>query len=94
MRHGAMVSRVTEKDGRAFAFSRFDPETANEYLVAVNTGAEPRTVNVGIDHLSRRFEALMGHCPVVEAPGAVTLELAPFAVLVSRADQASSRAGR
>lgn len=92
LRHGEMVSRLTEKDGRVFAFSRFDPDTGHEYVIAVNTGSTPRRVTIGIDYLSGNFAQLMGTCPAtVNVPGNATFDLRPFAVAVCRSHTASSR---
>lgn len=93
-RLGDMIPRLSEKDGRVFAFSRFDPVTANEYLVAINTGRKQRSVNVSVDYRSSGFATLLGDCPTTAtAAGVITLDLAPFDVAVCRASTPSSRAG-
>ncbi len=91
-RRGHMETRLMEKEGRVFAFSRFDPVTQQEYIVAANTGAEPRTVNINIDPMSKTFTPLMQSCPAsVNTTGNMTITLAPFEMAICQAQEPSSR---
>ena len=67
-RRGAMETRLFEvggKDGtgRAFAFSRFDPDTGREYIVVANTGAEPLRINSRVEPNTTDLTSLFGDCP-------------------------------
>jgi len=88
---GEMVSRLTEKDGAVFAFSRFDPNTGHEYVVAANTGPSPRTVNVNIDAGSTSLSTLLGQCAALNTTGNVTLDLPAFGLTVCRSETPASR---
>ena len=91
--HGEMVSRLTEKEGHIFAFSRFDPKTGNEYIVVANTGADNRTVNLNIDAGSSDLQTLMGQCGVLNTVGNVTLTLPAFGLTICRSATPSTRFG-
>lgn len=89
---GEMISRLSEKDGHVFAFSRFDPETSEEYIIAANTGTKPRTVNLSIDAGSSEFEALRGECPSgVNTTGNITVTLPAFGLVMCRSTTPSMR---
>ena len=91
--HGEMMSRLTEKEGHVFAFSRFDPVTGHEYIVAANTGTESRTVNLNIDAGSSDLQTLMGQCGVLNTVGNVTLTLPAFGLTICRSATPSTRFG-
>jgi glycosidase len=89
--HGKMISRLTEKGGHIFAFSRFDPETGHEYIVAANTGTESRDINLNIDTGSSDLQSLMGHCGEMNTTGNISLKLPAFGLTVCRSSTSSSR---
>jgi len=61
------------------AFSRFDPETGAEYLLAFNTSNAAIEVNSTIGYNAAALETLSGACPSApSAPGRVALELPAF----------------
>lgn len=85
---GEMLPRLTEKDGGGlFAFSRFDPETGHEYLIAINTRATDRIFNVTVDAKSSGFKSILGDCPTeMNTTGNLTLSLGGFEIAVCRSD--------
>jgi len=91
---GEMLPRLTEKDGSLFAFSRFDPETGHEYLIASNTGAEARSVNITVDAGSSNMTALMGACGTMKTTGTVSLDVPAFGLIVCRSATPSTRFGK
>lgn len=91
---GKMVSRLTEKEGHVFAFSRFDPASGHEYVIATNTGATARTVNVNIDAESSDLETLLGNCAPLNTTGNVTLKLPAFGLTVCKSATSSTRFGK
>lgn len=67
------------------SFSRFDPETGAEYLLAFNTSSDRLNASSVIGYGARSVEALHGSCPqTVRAPGSVALELPPFGWCIAR----------
>lgn len=69
-----------------FAVSRLDPTDGHEILVVFNTSTAPLRANVEIDAASRAFTSLYGNCPAqAAAPGAYSIELAPFDFMVCQA---------
>lgn len=90
---GEMLPRLTEKDGDVFAFSRFDPDTGHEYLIAANTGTKARSFNVVIDSGSKDLETLLGECGVMKTTGVVSLDVTPFGLTVCRSATPSTRFG-
>ena len=84
--HGNLKLRLTQREGRIMAWSRFDPVTNDEYVIAVNTGAKTEGVNVEIDYLSTKFETLLGNCPSeVKANGVLSIELPAFGFSICKA---------
>ena len=91
-RRGAMEVRLTELDGGAFAFSRFDPADGTEYLVVANNSGSARTVNTRVEPDSNAFTAVMGDCPARAAATAVAqVEVPAFGIVVCRADGRAER---
>lgn len=93
LHRGDMLPRLTEKyGGGLFAFSRFDPETGHEYLIAVNTRADARKFNVVVDPKSSGFKSLLGTCPTkMNTAGNTTLSLDGFGIAVCRSETVSAR---
>lgn len=91
---GEMIPRLTQKDGPIFVFSRFDPETGHEYVIAANTGAEAQNFNITIDSGSEELQTLLGSCGVWNTRGNVSLELPPFGLSVCRSSTPSTRFGK
>ncbi|GLQ21762.1 alpha-amylase family glycosyl hydrolase [Algimonas porphyrae] len=60
---GMNVRQFDAQTGTAFAFSRFDPVTGQEYLVVINTGGTERLINVRVEPDTTAFTALSGDCP-------------------------------
>ena len=82
---GDLTLRLTQRDGRVMAWSRFDPQTNQEYVIAVNTGAQTEKVNIEIDYSSVQFETLLGECPSrVNAKGVLSIELPAFGFSVCK----------
>ncbi|WP_445083737.1 alpha-amylase family glycosyl hydrolase [Erythrobacter sp. Dej080120_24] len=70
------------------SFSRFDPETGTEYLLAFNTSAASLNARSTIGYGARTLETLHGHCPAsVSAPGSVALALPAFGWCIARANE-------
>ena len=91
-RRGAMEPRLSELDGGAFAFSRFDPVDGTEYLVVANISDETRTINTRVEPDSDAFESVYGTCPaqaVATATAQVTVP--PFGLVVCRGDGRAQR---
>ena len=91
IRRGRLIPRLLQEDGQILAFSRIDPDTGHEYLIAANTGPIAQSVNIGIDSSTETFTSLLGNCPdSVITTGTVSLNLAPFEINVCKANQPSS----
>ncbi len=96
-RRGAMETRLfevggTDGTGRAFAFSRFDPDTGQEYLVAVNTGAEPLRINTRVEPDTTGFTALFGTCPATtSATATASLDVPAFGIAVCEGNGRAER---
>ena len=91
---GIMISRLTEKDGAVFAFSRFDPDTGHEYVIAANTGPQARSVNINIDADTTNPESLLGKCALLNTTGNITLKLPAFGLTVCKSATPSTRFGK
>jgi len=92
--HGEMVSRLTEKEGHVFAFSRFDPKTGHEYIVAANAGKTVRDINLTIDAGSSNMKALTGECGPLNTTGNISLSLPAFGLTICRSSTPSTRIKR
>ncbi|WP_432199924.1 alpha-amylase family glycosyl hydrolase [Erythrobacter sp. W53] len=72
------------------SFSRFDPETGGEYLLAFNTSSEAILVNSTIGYTAQSLETLSGTCPdAVSAAGSVELELPAFGWCIAQVREAA-----
>ena len=91
---GEMLPRLTEKNGHVFAFSRFDPDTGHEYLIAANTGTTARSVNINVDAGSTNMESIRGTCSPMNTTGNISLDLAPFELIICRSATPSTRFGK
>ncbi|MFL0357018.1 alpha-amylase family glycosyl hydrolase [Erythrobacter sp. GH1-10] len=86
LRSGRQVVRSYNDTGPGLvSFSRFDPETGAEYLLAFNTSGEKLGASTAIGYTARSIETLHGTCPdAVDAPGSLKLQLAPFGWCLAR----------
>ena len=91
LRRGRQVARsYADQAPGLVAFSRFDPETGAEYLLAFNTSPEAITANTAIGYEARGLTRLNGTCPAaVTAPGSVALALPAFGWCIARAEGAA-----
>ncbi len=89
LRQGMQVPRSYNDTAPGLvSFSRFDPQTNAEYLLAFNTSAQPLNARTTIGYDARALETLHGTCPAaVDAPGSVTLNLAPFGWCIARVSE-------
>ena len=91
-RRGALETRLSEIDGGAFAFSRFDPVDGTEYLVVANVSNAPRTINTRVEPTSDAFETVMGDCPArAVATATAQITVPAFGLTVCRADGRAER---
>lgn len=85
LRDGRTVLRHYGPKPGLLAFTRGEDD-GEEILVAVNTSAEPVSLNVEVGYRSRAFIGLAGHCPTTaSAPGSVAIALPPLGYAVCRA---------
>ncbi|MEM6477019.1 MAG: alpha-amylase family glycosyl hydrolase, partial [Pseudomonadota bacterium] len=91
LRRGRQVTRTYNDTAPGLvSFSRFDPESGAEYLLAFNTSGEAISVGSTIGYSARALETLHGTCPdKVSAPGSVALELAPFGWCIARVSESA-----
>lgn len=83
-----LVRAYGDKPG-LFALSRRAPSGGGETLVAFNTGPDPISANVHVDHGSRAWRSLHGSCaPQSAAPGSYKVEIAPFDYIICKAGPA------
>ncbi|MBV7260355.1 alpha-amylase family glycosyl hydrolase [Erythrobacter crassostreae] len=89
LRSGKQVARTYNDAGPGLvSFSRFDPETGAEYLLAFNSSVEPISATSVIGYDARQIERLSGDCPPeVTAPGAINLQLPAFGWCVARVSE-------
>ncbi|GHB04285.1 alpha-amylase [Algimonas arctica] len=89
---GMNVGQFDAATGTAFAFSRFDPVTGQEYLVAVNTAPTAQQTNVRVEPNTQGFTSLMGVCPATVATMATAqLDVPAFGIVVCQADGRADR---
>jgi glycosidase len=89
---GMNVRQFDAATGTAFAFSRFDPTTGQEYLVAVNTSPAAQQMNIRVEPDTRRFTSLKGTCPATVATTATAqLDVPAFGIVVCQADGRAER---
>ena len=83
---GLQVIRYAQDKPGLFAVSRFEPGTGREMLLLFNTSTEPLRQNVRVETRSRKFEVLVGSCPLTaQAPGSVEVELPALGYAVCNA---------
>ncbi|MCK0127592.1 alpha-amylase family glycosyl hydrolase [Erythrobacter sp. F6033] len=89
LRGGEQVTRSYNDVGPGLvSFSRFDPETGREYLLAFNSSSAPISVKSVIGYDARKLETQSGNCPTeVTAPGTVSLELPAFGWCIARVSE-------
>jgi glycosidase len=84
---GRQILRAREDKPGLLAFSRFDPVTGAEILLAFNTSTEALTRQVEVETRSTHFHALAGRCaPQASAPGSLTITLPPLGYAVCAAE--------
>jgi len=89
LRSGRQVARSYDdaKPG-IVSFSRFDPETGTEYVLAFNTSSQAYDGNASIGYDARALETLHGDCPnAVVAPGSIELNLPAFGWCIARVSE-------
>ncbi|MEV0457450.1 pullulanase-type alpha-1,6-glucosidase [Catellatospora methionotrophica] len=94
LRDGVQVTRHAG-DG-VFAFSRIDPAQRVEYLVASNSGTDPKTVTVDTATANAAFGQLYpvaGDGATAAADGRATITVPALSSIVLRADRALPSAG-
>jgi len=80
-----LVRRASDKPG-LFVVSRFDPKTGREVVLAFNTANAEQTARVPVSSRSLAFTPLAGQCsPRADAPGSLTITLAPLGFAVCAA---------
>ncbi len=86
LRQGKQVARSYNDTALGLVtFSRFDPDTGAEYLLAFNTSAQLLNARTTVGYDARYLETLHGSCPAaVVSPGSVALGLAPFGWCIAR----------
>ncbi len=89
LRRGKQIARTyNETAPGLISFSRFDPKTGEEYLLAFNTSAEAINTHSVIGYTARKLETLSGTCASeVAAPGSVAVELAPFGWCIAKVSE-------
>lgn len=88
LRRGRQVVRsYADTAPGLISFSRFDPETGAEYLLAFNTSPQAVTARSAIGYAAQALSPLHGTCPDrVAAPGSVTLSLPAFGWCIARVE--------
>jgi len=91
LRSGEQVARsYNDTESGLVSFSRFDPDSGQEYLLAFNTSSEPLKQRSTIGYTARRLESLHGDCPAeVAAPGSVALDLPAHGWCIARVKEAA-----
>ena len=80
LRRGRQIVRLVEfDDGGAFALSRLDAETGEEFLFVMNSGAAQRNLQVSVEPSSSRWSSLVGRCgDEPTAIGSLNVSVAPM----------------
>ncbi len=91
LRRGRQVARSFDDTAPGLVgFSRFDPDTGAEYLLAFNTSSEAIRVTSTISFEASSLETLSGACPsAVSAPGQVALELSALGWCIASVSKGS-----
>jgi neopullulanase len=86
LRRGQQVIRNYEEAPGLFAFSRIDPTSGKEILIALNTSTSPIERSVEISHLSTGFMSLQGECtPTPSAPGSYRVAIDALSYVICQA---------
>ncbi|MEM1052516.1 MAG: alpha-amylase family glycosyl hydrolase [Pseudomonadota bacterium] len=87
LRRGRQIVRsYNDQAPGLISFSRFDPDSGTEYLLAFNTSTSPLQARSAIGYEAIALESLHGSCPgEVIAPGSVQLDLPAFGWCIARA---------
>jgi len=81
----SQVRYSSDKPG-LFVVSRFDPATGREVVLAFNSATTAQTMRVPVAARSLHFTPLAGQCsPQADAPGSLTVTLAPLGYAVCAA---------
>ncbi|MBB4840274.1 glycosidase [Sphingomonas kyeonggiensis] len=84
---GRQLLRAREDKPGLLAFSRFDPVTGAELVLAFNTSTAAITRQVEVETGSLRFHPLAGNCAATaSAPGSLTITLPPLGYAVCAAE--------
>jgi glycosidase len=84
---GRQLLRAREDKPGLLAFSRFDPATGAEILLAFNTSTAPLTRQVQVETRSTHFHTLAGRCATAaSAPGSLTITLPSLGYAVCAAE--------
>jgi glycosidase len=84
---GRQLLRAREDKPGLLAFSRFDPVTGAEVLLAFNTSTAPITRQIQVETGSIHFHSLAGNCAAsVSAPGSLSITLPPLGYAVCAAE--------
>lgn len=84
---GRQLLRAREDKPGLLAFSRFDPATGAELVLAFNTSTAAITRQVEVGTRSVRFHPLAGNCAATaSAPGSLTITLPPLGYAVCAAE--------
>jgi glycosidase len=86
LRRGQFILRPNSAEG-LITFSRLDPATGEEFLVAVNTATAPRDATIEVGYGAAAWRAEHGACaPHVSSPGSyrVAVPALDYAVCVNR----------
>lgn len=92
LRRGKQIVRSYNDEAPGLvSFSRFDPETGTEYLLAFNTSSEAVQTNSAIGYGVKDLETLHGSCPGAStAPGSAKLDLPAFGWCIAKASETSA----
>ncbi len=86
LRRGLIMVRGDSQAPGLFAFSRLDPETGTEVLVALNTSRAPVDSAVEVEPASRVWDSVLGRCAATStATGSVRVAVPALDLIVCRA---------
>lgn len=89
---GMNVRQFDAATGSAFAFSRFDPVSGQEYLVAVNMALVPQKINSRVEPNTTAFTSLMGVCPeTVATTATASIDVPALGIVVCKGDGRAER---
>lgn len=80
-----MVRSFDDTGPGLVSFSRFDPESKEEFLLAFNTSGEALDRFATVGYPARNIEVLHGECDAyIAAPGSANLSMEPFGWCIAR----------